>query len=98
MGIAHVWCLEGRNHRCLLTSYHARDSLFGPQMSIVLGLRNPKFGREYPQKFHKQTRDGKNKPDLLLGKMLRHSVISLTENIPQKHKPNWSTQVVTFIS
>ena len=98
LGRGLFWYLEGRNHRCLLTSYNAPDSphkksLICPQMSIVLGLRNPKLDTEYLQKFHKQTRDCRNRPDLLLGKMLWCPVISLTENIPQKHKPNWSSQV-----
>lgn len=75
-----------------------RKTYLPPKMSIVLGLRNPKLDREYLQKFHKQTRDCRNRPDLLLEKMLWHPVISLTENIPQKHKPNWSSQVVIFIS
>lgn len=75
----HFWYLGGRNHRWNLTSCNAqppqKKELSGPKMSVVLRLRNSDLDTGYVQKFHKQLRNLRSKPDIILGEMLWHTVI-----------------------
>lgn len=89
LGGGHVCYLEHRNHRWHLTSYSAQHS---PQMSMAPRLRNPDLDTEC-LKFHKQTRDLRNQPDLKYGKMPRHHSYQLQKylsDVKQTEEHRWS--------